>query len=220
MAEEKMTKREQIQRAAYRCFRDHGYHATTIDKICKHAQVSKGSYYWHFESKQEVFIQILDTWSRQVVDELFAQFEEAGKADDYLQAISSALERESHRGRAIAPLWVEFTAVAARDEEIRQALSRFFRRIRSSLNELFRPILGSHLTDEELRAVSGAALAAYSGLIIQGMADPEADVSTALQRFMRALSLWDQAPKRTEKSTRNHPSGALHDRPAGPERTH
>ena len=57
-------KRKQIRTAAYQCFRDGGFHETTVDSICARAKISKGSFYWHYPSKQDVFVDILDLDAR------------------------------------------------------------------------------------------------------------------------------------------------------------
>ncbi len=188
----KETKRQQIRRAAYSAFREQGYPLTTVDMICKSAGISKGSFYWHFDSKQEVFVDILEQWTIEVMDELYAQFEAVSSSDDYVVAIASAVERETHRGRAIVPLWIEFTAQAQREPGVQEALSRFYRKIRQAVTEVLRPLVGDSLSEEELRGVAAAAFATYIGLIIQNIADPEADATSALSRFMRALGLWQQ----------------------------
>ena len=103
-------KREELRHAAYLRFRDHGYHATSVDDICEAANTSKGSFYWHYQSKQEVFIDILETWTREVMDQLYEQFEEAVIGANYPVTIAEALAREVRRGRVIGPLWVEFLA--------------------------------------------------------------------------------------------------------------
>ncbi len=185
------TKRDQIRQAAEHCFRDHGYHATSVDMICAAASVSKGSYYWHFSSKQEVFIEIIDAWTRDVSSQLYDQFEEAGRSDDYRARITLGLLRETRRSRALVPLWVEFTALAAREPEVKEAMSRFHKRIRLALTELLRPIFRDQLSEEELSAVAATSFGAYSGLIIQELCDPDdANAKSAMRRFMSALGAW------------------------------
>ena len=68
-------KRASIRHAAYVCFREKGYHETSIDEICETAKISKGSFYWHYGAKIDVFGDILESWARQVVDELLDQFD-------------------------------------------------------------------------------------------------------------------------------------------------
>ena len=188
----KETKRQQIRSAAYACFREHGYPLTTVDMICRSAGISKGSFYWTFSSKQEVFVDILHTWTDEVMDEIHEQFRAAGRSDDYVAAITAALERELHRGRAIVPIWIEFAAQAPREPEVQAALSRFYSRVRAAVTEMLRPILGSALSEDELRAVAAAVFATFTGLVMQDLADPQQNAESMMSRFMDALALWNR----------------------------
>lgn len=183
------SKKSDIRRAAYRCFKQQGYHATTVDTICKDAGISKGSFYWHYESKHFVFLDILDQWSRQVMAEIIGQFEEAlATQTDRMTAVSQALEREFHRGRAIVPLWLEFSAHAGRDAEIQASLGRFYRRARAAIAEMLRPVVQHALTESELQGVAATIFGAYIGLMIQELSDPDlADATRAMHQFMSAL---------------------------------
>lgn len=167
------TKREDIRRAAYTCFRRSGYHATSVDDICEAAKTSKGSFYWHYQSKQEVFIDILETWTREVMDQLYEQFEEAVIGPNYPRTISEALARELKRGKLIGPLWVEFLAQAGREPEIQAALSKFHRRARAAITAILRPAVDQSCTGPELEAASATIFGAYIGLLMQDMTDPD-----------------------------------------------
>lgn len=181
-------KREQIRHAAYQCFRKGGYHETTVDAICEHAAISKGSFYWHYPSKQDVFVDILETWTREVMDELYEQFEDAVVDDDYTRAVTEALEREIHRGRVIVPLWLEFTAHATREPVIREALAKFYRRARTAVAEMLRPALHDTCTEEQIRGIAACVFGAYAGLVIQDISDPErADATVSVRDFMTAF---------------------------------
>jgi AcrR family transcriptional regulator len=51
--------REQLINTAIELFREHGYHATGVDKIIEMAGVSKKTLYTHFRSKEELLIAAL-----------------------------------------------------------------------------------------------------------------------------------------------------------------
>lgn len=52
--------REGILEAAARIFGEKGYHATSMYDIAKAVNLQKASLYYHFESKQEILIALLD----------------------------------------------------------------------------------------------------------------------------------------------------------------
>ena len=56
---EKENRRNTILKAARRLFFDRGFKAVTVDSIAAKAEVSKGSIYLCFESKEEIYTQIL-----------------------------------------------------------------------------------------------------------------------------------------------------------------
>jgi TetR/AcrR family transcriptional repressor of nem operon len=48
--------------------REQGYAATTVDDICKRAGVSKGSFFHHFKSKEELILGAVDHWNQFTTD--------------------------------------------------------------------------------------------------------------------------------------------------------
>lgn len=56
-----MASKKKIIKAATELFANYGYHKTTMDMIAEKAGLSKGSLYWHFASKDELFRAILET---------------------------------------------------------------------------------------------------------------------------------------------------------------
>ncbi len=51
-------RKQQILTAAIACFGRQGYHLTTMDDIAAEAGLSKGSLYWYFKGKKELFISL------------------------------------------------------------------------------------------------------------------------------------------------------------------
>ncbi|MEZ4475412.1 MAG: TetR/AcrR family transcriptional regulator [bacterium] len=181
-------KREEIRRAAYECFRAGGFHATAVDDICAAAGASKGSFYWHYASKQEVFVDILETWTREIMDQLYEQFEEAVIDADYVVAITEALKREVKRGRVIIPLWLEFIAQGSREPELQGAVAKFHRRARAAIAAILRPAVAERISEPELQAIAATIFGAYLGLVVQDGADPErARAVENVQVFMSLL---------------------------------
>lgn len=56
---ERLARRNQILRAARKLFFDKGFKSITIDHIARKAELSKGAVYLYFNSKEEIYIQIL-----------------------------------------------------------------------------------------------------------------------------------------------------------------
>jgi len=70
-AETKVTSKEKILNAALTVIRCKGYTATTVDDLCAEAGVTKGAFFHHFKSKEDLAIAATKYWS-QVTDQVFA----------------------------------------------------------------------------------------------------------------------------------------------------
>ena len=55
--------RERILEAAVTVFASKGYHDTKVDDIVAESQTSKGSFYFYFPSKQDIFLALVDTFA-------------------------------------------------------------------------------------------------------------------------------------------------------------
>jgi len=60
MAIQRETTRERILEAAEDAFADTGYHETLVDDIAGRTSLSKGGFYFHFPSKEELFFAVID----------------------------------------------------------------------------------------------------------------------------------------------------------------
>jgi AcrR family transcriptional regulator len=63
-------RRAELLEHATRRFAEHGYHTTSVADIVDGVGVGKGVFYWYFESKEQLFLQVLakaqhDLWSVQ-----------------------------------------------------------------------------------------------------------------------------------------------------------
>jgi AcrR family transcriptional regulator len=57
---ERLAKRQEIMRAARIVFAEKGLHAATLDEIAEKAEFAKGTLYGYFESKDDLFISMLE----------------------------------------------------------------------------------------------------------------------------------------------------------------
>jgi len=79
---EKEERRQSILRAARAAFFEHGFHRATMDNVAERAEVSKGTVYLYFESKEAILARLL----LEGLDELIEELEQAYAADESIRA--------------------------------------------------------------------------------------------------------------------------------------
>ncbi|MCZ7596177.1 MAG: TetR/AcrR family transcriptional regulator [Hyphomicrobium sp.] len=85
-------RREHILDAAEICFARAGFHRTTMQDICKEAQVSPGALYVYFPSKEDLIAGLAER-DRSDFAERFA---EVSAAPDFMQALSKLGDHYFH----------------------------------------------------------------------------------------------------------------------------
>jgi AcrR family transcriptional regulator len=67
---EKEERRQSILRAARTVFFEHGFHRATVDDVAEQAEVSKGTVYLYFESKETILAHLLLEGLNELIEEL------------------------------------------------------------------------------------------------------------------------------------------------------
>jgi AcrR family transcriptional regulator len=166
-------RRAQILLAALRCFADKGFHAATMDDLVRASGLSKGSLYWHFRSKEEVFLALFDAF----MDDFFADWDAAGASRqptlEVLRGVGErAVEKLCSQGWLLRA-WVGFFA----HPQARERLAEVYRRSRGRLAEtLRRDIESGAIRDLPADGMAAALLASLEGLFLQAMVDADFDI--------------------------------------------
>ena len=132
-AEKKAETRELLIDAAARVFARRGFHAATVDEVAAEAGVTTGALYWHFQSKDELFLALAD--SR--VSRRGAEIGDVGRADAEAVGLEADIERQFRAFIEREPEWpllyYEFWAYGARDPDVREAFTERRRRVQQAL---------------------------------------------------------------------------------------
>jgi AcrR family transcriptional regulator len=180
-------RRAQILAAAQSCFGRHGYHKTKMDDIVREAGLSKGSLYWHFESKDEIFFALFDEFERAV----FEAWDElpGASALETLRREGEVVLETLLRDRSFIETWTEFL----KHPLIRERFARVYERSRDRLAVTIEAgIARGELAPCDARHAASALTALIEGLLIQALADPAFDPlaawPTAWEIVSRGLS--------------------------------
>ena len=91
-----LQRRREILDAATKVFSQKGFHAATLDDVATEAEISKGSIYIHFDSKEAMIDGLSERWQT-IDDEVFDAAEAMPRAIDGVTYIVKATIRRSQR---------------------------------------------------------------------------------------------------------------------------
>lgn len=171
--QEKEQRRNHILKAAWRVAAGKGFHQLTIDDICDEAQVSKGSFYGYFESKQALLVALLEDEAAGRLAVL-AALGSVSSGGDRLQAFARAmLERakDPARVQVLADLW----SMLGTEEPVRAAFTASVQARRSVLREwIDEAIDNEEIVDLPPDALASILIALGDGLLLHAALDPHA----------------------------------------------
>jgi AcrR family transcriptional regulator len=155
-------------------FAKNGYDATGVAEICKAADVSKGAFYHHFKSKQQVFLTLLSGWLEQIDIQLAASRIGPGDTPQALIRMTGLMQLVFEQAGPHLPMFLEFWTQASHDSVIWQALIKPYQRYQV----YFRDMIQAGIDEGSLKPVD-PDLAAHTivslalGLLLQGLLDPQ-----------------------------------------------
>ena len=168
--------RAAIMAASAALFSQAGYEAASVAQICEQAGVSKGAFYHHFPSKQDLFLAILEDW----LAGLDSRLENARAGDESvpqsLLRMAGTIGEVFRVASGQLPMFMEFMVRASRDQAVWNAAiapyRRYQRRFASLISAGQRE--GSIRADVDPQAAAWALISLAVGILLQGVVDPAA----------------------------------------------
>jgi len=181
-------RKAQILTAAWTCFTRKGYNNTTMDDIVAESGLSKGSLYWHFDSKDDLFEAAVLAFFNEIGQEIFAALEQCETVSDKLRAAARCMVDIGRRAEGLFSLIVEFWARSERREEA----SRFWADVLVQYKEYMAGVIEEGIQKGEFKAVDAghlvwALMAAYDGLAAYLMLMPDLDLEAISESFVETL---------------------------------
>lgn len=98
--------RQTIIDAAGKLFSVNGFDATSIDEICQAADVVKGTFYYHFKSKEDLVIELRREMTDQLEEFVTAELESGKTPLDVLRALMIKDARWTEQNEELAVIFV------------------------------------------------------------------------------------------------------------------
>ena len=161
--------RDEILKAAMHLFANRGFHETSMSEVAREAHVSKALIFWHFKTKEELFVAVLN----RLLEPYFIDFaEEAGVLDERAQ-IKKLVEFYLDFVRDNASSVRFFLAQMLHDQRFSEGLNeqvlKIYSGYRGMLVELIaraqqKGLCGLRFTPQ---AAAGFLLSALNGILIE-----------------------------------------------------
>ncbi len=183
--------RTHILDAAGELFAKRGYAATSVADICQQAGVTKGAFYHHFATKQQVFLDLRDRWLSPLDVQIKSTRLEGETLPQVLQRIADMTRPifEAVGDDQRQQIFLELLSAARQDATILPAMLSPLRKYRT----LFARLIGQGVQEGTLRAVDSKLAAEVIvtlgfGFIMQSLLDPDrADWAALTQKSIRLL---------------------------------
>ncbi len=163
--EQRKATRAKLVEAALDLFSTSGYEHATVDDISQAAGYSKGAYYFHFSTKDDILLELLRLWTE----------------DRGLQLVGAADTARTHEGLSdtlagffsyqSAPRWpgvlLEFWSQGVRNPEVSKRLTEAYAVWRRHLVEAFEAAREEGIITASADEAASFALAAHDGYAVQ-----------------------------------------------------
>ena len=175
--------------AAEKLFRQVGYADASVDAIAREAGFTKGAVYGLFDSKEDLFLALLDQRASYLMGEISLIVPETPDAAEMIEALTAWLDDRLRRDHDWSLVSAEFSILAARKPALRQRRAQLLAREQTALAQILAPHLGG--LDPE--RVSGLVMAIVDGLVLQAAIDTRHDVPSELAFILERLLRGEQS---------------------------
>ena len=162
-----------LARCAFEVFGERGVREASIDDIAARAGVTKGSFYSHYRSKQEIVLAACNHYYRTYKQQVLAQIVDIADPLRRLRATIEFSVRICVIDRASRAFTTEVFALSIQDEAVRAGWAQFYDTVRQQYVELLRAACaaGQWRSPDPVTAVD-LMLAALEGIKLRAVFEP------------------------------------------------
>ena len=158
-ARKQKTRIEDIRRvelidAAHRVFLREGLKGLTTTKICAEAGMSQGILTYYFRDKEEVLFEMVRMNNRILADEIVSRLKAAANGWERLIALIDGNFPAAHYDRPTARAWISLYAEAAHNERYGRLIRPYYRRLRSNIGPILKPLMTTGAIDHFVRGLA------------------------------------------------------------------
>lgn len=166
--------RQKLLTAAFGVFARNGYERATVDEIVRDAGFSKGAFYVHFNTKEDLFRAMLEERAGSMQAALLQVIDADASLRDNIRSLLAAIFEIEEQEAEWPAAFMEFLAHAGRNEEVRDRLATIFESWHKFIAEMLRVSreAGHVRTDIDIDFLARAAIALINGTLLQNRLAP------------------------------------------------
>ncbi|MBM3705658.1 MAG: TetR/AcrR family transcriptional regulator [Actinobacteria bacterium] len=188
--ERKQKSINKILGAAEQHLSEDGIEKMDIGKICRQAGLTKGAFYHHFGSKQQLLLELLDRWIKKISSEVNSAPFYSMEAPEIFNTIIDRMQPAFEKAGKQLPVFLELYVKAISDMNLRSYTLKSY----ESFLKFFSGIIsegtkkGSIKKSLDPDGTAKLLFAITIGLLIQGLLNPDgADWAVLAKESIRAL---------------------------------
>jgi len=163
-----------ILKAAAECFAEYGFEVTDVNKICKKVGLTKGAFYHHFSSKQELFLELLDRWINKVANQLDSAHLESKDTLKILINITEKIQPVFEEVDSQLPLFLELYIKAIWEPELKKVVIKSYQKFLNFFTDIIeKGIKEGSIKQACAEDVAKILFSITIGLLIQGLLNPQ-----------------------------------------------
>ena len=120
-------RKENILEAALLCFNEKGYHKTSIDDIAIKGKISKGGIYYHFKSKDDLFLKLFNFRLNRYIEQLKSYIQEESDPEKRIRILIQKWGLILKENEDFFKFCMEFSSMGAREKDIRKEMTSFYK---------------------------------------------------------------------------------------------
>ena len=159
-------RKNQILEAAQKTFSKLGFHKARMSDIAQEANLSKGSIYWYFKSKDEIIISLLDKMFVAEFKNLQPLIDEESQAMERLLTYIDHVISDMENTLKWMPLAYNFLALAFRRNTVRMTIRKYYR----THMDIITPIVQQGIDSGEFAVSNAETTAIALSAIVEGTA--------------------------------------------------
>ncbi|MCB0262309.1 MAG: TetR/AcrR family transcriptional regulator [Calditrichaeota bacterium] len=166
------SKKQQILKAAQRCFSRYGFSKTTLDDIATGVGIKKASLYYYYENKEAIFRDVIDTETKGLISELRRSVAQASSSTEKLFSFAKTQLEYFRNYVNLHDLSVQVVL------EFKPLINKLYKNLREQQIEILEEVIEGGIKDGEFNKCEALRAADSILTILEAMKFKEFQVTT------------------------------------------